>query len=62
MGFMDYLSGVVERITFVNEENGFSVVKNKVERFFRPGDGSGEYGFGKCRSRCKPSRGVEIRL
>jgi len=33
MGFMDYLSGVVERITFVNEENGFSVVKIKSKGF-----------------------------
>jgi len=30
---MDYLSGVVERITFVNEENGFSVVKIKSKGF-----------------------------
>lgn len=26
---MEYLSGVVERITFKNEENGFSVIKFK---------------------------------
>lgn len=30
---MDYLSGVVERITFTNEENGFSVVKIKSKGF-----------------------------
>lgn len=30
---MDYLSGVIERITFVNEENGFSVVKIKSKGF-----------------------------
>ena len=26
---MEYLSGVVERITYANEENGFSVIKIK---------------------------------
>ena len=29
---MEKLSGVVERITFVNEENGFSVIKIKAPR------------------------------
>lgn len=33
MSIMDYLSGVVERITFINEENGFSVVKIKSKGF-----------------------------
>jgi len=31
--FMEYLSGVVERITFTNEENGFSVIKIKSKGF-----------------------------
>lgn len=31
---MEYLSGVVERITFSNEENGFSVMKIKSKGFF----------------------------
>jgi exodeoxyribonuclease V alpha subunit len=30
---MDFLSGVVERITFANEENGFSVIKIKAKGF-----------------------------
>ncbi len=30
---MEYLSGVVERITFANEENGFSVIKIKSKGF-----------------------------
>ncbi|MFZ5986655.1 MAG: ATP-dependent RecD-like DNA helicase [Bacillota bacterium] len=30
---MEYLSGVVERITFINEENGFSVIKIKSKGF-----------------------------
>jgi len=30
---MDFLSGVVERITFANEENGFSVIKIKSKGF-----------------------------
>ncbi|OPZ94383.1 MAG: ATP-dependent RecD-like DNA helicase [Firmicutes bacterium ADurb.Bin419] len=30
---MEYLSGVVERITFTNEENGFSVIKIKSKGF-----------------------------
>ena len=30
---MEYLSGVVERITFCNEENGFGVIKLKSKGF-----------------------------
>jgi len=30
---MEYLSGIVERITFNNEENGFSVIKIKSRGF-----------------------------
>lgn len=30
---MDFLSGVLERITFVNEENGFSVIKLKAKGY-----------------------------
>ncbi|MFZ5754293.1 MAG: YrrC family ATP-dependent DNA helicase [Bacillota bacterium] len=30
---MEYLSGVVERITYENEENGFSVIKIKSKGF-----------------------------
>ena len=32
-GLMEYLSGVVERITFINEENGFCVIKIKSKGF-----------------------------
>ena len=31
---MEYLSGVVERITFVNEDNGFCVIKIKSKGFY----------------------------
>lgn len=31
---MEYISGVVERITFVNEDNGFSVIKIKSKGFY----------------------------
>ncbi len=30
---MDYLLGLVERITYINEENGFSVIKIKAKGF-----------------------------
>jgi len=31
---MEYLSGVVERITYINEENGFSVIKIKSKGYY----------------------------
>ena len=30
---MDFISGVVERITYSNEENGFAVIKIKSKGF-----------------------------
>lgn len=56
---MEYLSGIVERITYVNEENGFTVAKIKSKGFPDLVTVVGNMVRRKCGRRCQTKGRME---